>query len=348
MANGSLEQLNIGKPGIGEVDAEARLSRDRTDIEALCAKADHRLRAGDHRAAASFYSAVVGASQALGTPSVAFARLAGHATQMLALLTRTFRDHILSTLDSAGYPAVSRPPRFQEALEMLLGERPRPSTGVEYPQLPKLFYYPGLPHIDFADPSIFPWRSALEGCFSAMRDEAESILAESDAFSPYVTKIAHRPQADSHGLLENPDWSSYYLWANGKPVDEHAARCPSIFHGLTDNVPLFDVAGRSPSAYLSLLRPGAHIPPHTGMLNCRYICHLPLIVPDHCQLRVGRRVAEWQEGKLLAFDDTIEHEAWNRGKRNRLILLFEVWSPDLSEIEKALIRLLLEAVDSYR
>jgi aspartyl/asparaginyl beta-hydroxylase (cupin superfamily) len=47
------------------------------------------------------------------------------------------------------------------------------------------------------------------------------------------------------------------------------------------------------------------------------------------------------------FDDTIEHEAWNRSRDDRIILLFEIWKPELTEAEQGLVTRLLEAVDSY-
>ena len=84
----------------------------------------------------------------------------------------------------------------------------------------------------------------------------------------------------------------------------------------------------------SLLRPGARIAPHTGMYNTRLVCHLPLIVPPGCRFRVGNEVREWQEGKLLIFDDTIEHEAWNDGTEDRVVLIFDIWRPELSEQER--------------
>jgi hypothetical protein len=76
-------------------------------------------------------------------------------------------------------------------------------------------------------------------------------------------------------------------------------------------VPLSRIGSRTPSVFFSRLEPGAKIPPHTGMLNCRLICHLPLIVPAGCWLRVGNERREWREGELLIFDDSIEHEASN-------------------------------------
>ena len=104
---------------------------------------------------------------------------------------------------------------------------------------------------------------------------------------------------------------------------------------------------RSPSVLFSLLRPGAHIPPHTGLTNTRLICHLPLIVPPECALRVGNDTRTPIEGKAWVFDDTMQHEAWNRSDRARVILLFEVWRPELTEEERALVTAMFEAVDAY-
>ena len=62
--------------------------------------------------------------------------------------------------------------------------------------------------------------------------------------------------------------------------------------------PLPRIAGRAPMALFSLLKPGAHIRPHHGLFNFRLICHLPLIVPPGCTLRVGNQERSWSEGKL--------------------------------------------------
>jgi aspartyl/asparaginyl beta-hydroxylase (cupin superfamily) len=115
---------------------------------------------------------------------------------------------------------------------------------------------------------------------------------------------------------------------------------------LTD-VPLIRVGNRTPSVFFSLLRPGAHIPPHRGMLNCRLICHLPLIIPDGCWLRVGNDTRNWEIGKLLIFDDSIEHEAKNDSDQLRIVLIFDIWRPELSEPEKAGISAIFQAIDSF-
>jgi aspartyl/asparaginyl beta-hydroxylase (cupin superfamily) len=148
------------------------------------------------------------------------------------------------------------------------------------------------------------------------------------------------------GMLNNPAWSAYFLWKNGEPVPEHAARCPKTLHALR-NAPLAKVPWRSPSILFSLLQPGTRIPPHNGLINTRLICHLPLIVPGKCVFRVGNDQREWAEGKAWAFDDTIEHEAWNDSDRTRVILLFDVWRPELTDEERSLVVSLFEAIDAH-
>ena len=98
----------------------------------------------------------------------------------------------------------------------------------------------------------------------------------------------------------------------------------------------------------SLLRPGTHIKPHHGFTNARYICHLPLIVPDHCAMRVGAETRPWVEGQACVFDDSIEHEAWNRHPdRLRVVMIFDIWRPELSGEEREMVSALLQAVDSF-
>lgn len=332
------------EPRLEEAAADAFLARNRFDVRALVAKADHRLLAGDHRTAASFYAFAV-KSAARASEASPEAR---HAEEMRDWLGERFRQHILAGLESSGFPEKTWPERFRTALRIMFGERQRDLVCERFPQLPQLFFYPGLPYIDFADPAALPWRKELEARFAGMREEAVALLRDAQGFAPYVARTSDRPHGDVHGLLENPDWSSLYLWSNGGPVRENVARCRRTFDAVTEHAPLCHVGRRAPAVLLSLLKPGAHIPPHNGMLNVRYICHLPLVVPQGCSLRVGERVVEWKEGKLLAFDDTVEHEARNESDRDRLVLIFDIWNPNLTAEEQTLVRTMLEIVDHYR
>jgi hypothetical protein len=130
------------------------------------------------------------------------------------------------------------------------------------------------------------------------------------------------------------------------PRAPRTIRAPRTFAAM-EAIPLCHCAKRTPAVMFSLLRAGARIPAHNGMLNTRLICHLPLIVPPGCALRVGNEVREWELGKTLIFDDSIEHEAWNNSASDRVILLFDIWRPEISLEERAAISAIFAAIDSY-
>jgi aspartate beta-hydroxylase len=58
-------------------------------------------------------------------------------------------------------------------------------------------------------------------------------------------------------------------------------------------------------------------------------------------------VRDWVEGKAWVFDDTIEHEAWNSTGGTRVILLFDIWRPELSGDERQLVANLFESIDAF-
>ncbi len=141
------------------------------------------------------------------------------------------------------------------------------------------------------------------------------------------------PLGGNAALINNADWSILPLCEQGWLTPDAVRRCPRTWEAVLQ-VPLPRISGWGPTVVFSLLKPGARIAAHTGMFNTRLICHLPLIVPPGCRFRVGDEVREWEEGKLLIFDDTIEHEAWNEGTSERVVLIFDVWRPELSERER--------------
>lgn len=348
MTNALSVPPDVASPDCSEREAEQRLAADRFNISALVAKADHRFVAGDHRSASAYYAFAAKCAAARGVSDQRTGEQARRAKMMRDWLGERYRHHIVAGLAAAGFPSDAWPPRFRTALEIMFGNRKRDLVYEQFPQIPNVFFYPGLPSVDFADTSIFSWRTELESHFREMRDEAAVLLADTADFSPYVARTLEHPQGDVHGLLENPSWSSLYLWNNGAPIEENIERCPATYKALAEHVPLVQIDGRAPAVFFSLLKPGAHIPPHTGMLNVRYICHLPLIVPPDCYLRVGERTIHWEEGKIVVFDDTVEHEAKNGSKQDRLVLIFEIWKPDVSEVERLHVRRMLEIVDDYR
>ena len=64
-------------------------------------------------------------------------------------------------------------------------------------------------------------------------------------------------------------------------------------------------------------------------------------------MRVGNETRPWREGELVIFDDTMEHEAWNRSQELRVVLLFDIWRPEITEAERALVAATLESIDRF-
>lgn len=317
------------------------LALEPRNLQALILKADLLAGAGDLRAASAFYRAAVKLAPA---PERLPPQLRGEVQRASGECNRyaaMFESHLQQWLARSGWEGGSESPRFRESLELLFGRRE-----IFFPR-PRYYFFPGLPQIQFYDRALLPWMDGIEAATPAIRAELLEVLrgGESD-FKPYVEGDSGRPYHGQDGMLNNPAWSAFYLWKNGELVAENAARCPQTMRAL-EAVPLTRAPNRSPSVLFSLLRPGAHIPPHNGMVNTRLICHLPLIVPGACSFRVGNETRDWVEGRAWAFDDTVEHEAWNRSDATRVILLFEVWKPELTEAERAQVNAMFEAIDSH-
>jgi aspartyl/asparaginyl beta-hydroxylase (cupin superfamily) len=80
------------------------------------------------------------------------------------------------------------------------------------------------------------------------------------------------------------------------------------------------------------MAPGTHIKPHVGWVRTVYRLHMGLVVPPDCALRVGAETRSWREGECLVFDDTVEHEAWNRSGDTRVVLLLDFLRPGVTSV----------------
>ena len=207
-----------------------------------------------------------------------------------------------------------------------------------FQQQPTGSHFPYLPAIEFFDRSLFPWLDELEKHTDAIREEMFSLWADDDdRFRPYVAYGAGIPLNQWAELNHSLRWSAWFFWENGKRDDANCARCPHTAAAI-EAMPLLDIPDKAPTAMFSILQPRTRIPPHTGTSNTRVTVHLPLIVPPGCRFRVGAETREWREGEAWAFDDTIEHEAWNDSDQPRAILIIDTWNPFLTEAEREVVR----------
>jgi aspartyl/asparaginyl beta-hydroxylase (cupin superfamily) len=214
----------------------------------------------------------------------------------------------------------------------------RAGTRKVYVHQPTAGHFPFLPAFEFFDRALFPWFGELESETAAIREELLSLWAEEDPnFRPYVEYDATMPANQWAELDRSPRWSAWFLWEDGVRNDANCARCPATAAAIA-KVPLIDISAKAPSVMFSVLQPRTRIPPHTGSTNARTTVHLPLVVPEGCGFRVGAETREWREGEAWAFDDTIEHEAWNDSTQVRAILILDVWNPLLTEAEREAVR----------
>jgi aspartate beta-hydroxylase len=231
--------------------------------------------------------------------------------------------------------------RVDKCLDVLTGK-----SRVFTPQ-PTFLHFPQIPAVEFFDTAEFPWLATIEAAAEDIRAELTSVLVSDRAgLEPYIAYADGVPLNQWKELNRSRRWSAYFLWNQSVPQPAHLARCPRTAEALA-RAPQCDVARRGPTAFFSILDAHTHIPPHTGVTNTRLTVHLPLIVPPDCGFRVGSETREWIPGRVLVFDDTIEHEAWNRSDMPRAVLIFDVWNPYLSAAERDLVRAAVEVVGTY-
>ena len=310
-----------------ELELNRFLEADPGSVSWNISKGDWRARAGDDHVACYFYRRALrlAGEQPLSPEEASEVRRVGGALAEAAGRVQTRYD---ARLTQRGLPPQRRTPRIEASLD-LSADRP------DSIQDPTHHYYPGLPRNEFYDPGQFSWAPALEAATSSIREELIALLANStDEMRPFAPNDLGLPMGVNKTLPNKRDWSVLTLCEQGWLTPENVQNCPITWRMLLEHAPVPRVAGWGPNVIFSMLKAGAHIGAHTGMYNSRLICHLPLIVPSGCRFRVGNEVREWEEGKLLIFDDSIEHEAWNDSDEDRVLLIFDIWRPELSEQER--------------
>ena len=208
---------------------------------------------------------------------------------------------------------------------------------------PTNYCYPGLGETEFFDTNQFLWVAELEAAWVEISAEFQALLESQQAhLLPYIQYPKNAPLEQWEALNHNDGWRAAHLLQNGMTNWLNVKNCPTAMR-LLAQLPQPCIVGSGPNAMFSLLAPHTHIPPHTGINNARLVCHLPLIVPEGCWFRVGSQTRQWEPGKLLIFDDTIEHEAMNPSDHLRVVLIFDIWHPALDEQERAGISALIAA-----
>uniref|UniRef100_A0A671K7U0 Aspartyl/asparaginyl beta-hydroxylase-like n=1 Tax=Sinocyclocheilus anshuiensis TaxID=1608454 RepID=A0A671K7U0_9TELE len=163
----------------------------------------------------------------------------------------------------------------------------------------------------------------LERNWLTIRDEALSVLdGTSGQFSP-----------EDENLRETGDWGQFTLWQQGRKVADSCRHVPKTC-GLLERYPEATSCKRGQIKF-SVMQVGTHVWPHTGPTNCRLRMHLGLVIPSKgCRIRCTNQTRSWEEGKVLIFDDSFEHEVWQEAESYRLIFIVDVWHPELTQLQR--------------
>lgn len=322
---------------------EQVLALDRRDLLALIRLAELHERLGEETLAAKQWGAVVALSGNIPNRSPEFDQLIEKGRTYVQAQQRKLGDAIDAGMAGDLKRASDRDRRrMTAASDHWLGRR-----GI-YANHCEGLHYPFLPADEFFDRDHFPWLERLEAATPSILEELKAILGDRKArLEPYISMEAGVPDSKWSALDKSLDWGAFHLWKEGERVDENCDRAPRTTE-LVESLPLCRIPGRAPAAFFSILRAGSHIPPHTGVTNVRSIVHLGLIVPDGCGFRVGGETRQWQSGEAFVFDDTIEHEAWNRSDRDRAVLIIDTWNPHMSEHEREMVCRFYDAADRQR
>lgn len=174
--------------------------------------------------------------------------------------------------------------------------------------------HPSFYNIDEVHPNL----RELDHNYAVIREEVETLLRQR-ANLPRYHDIAPREQYISGTFDADKDWKVFMLRSlTGKP-EANQKRCPrttALLEGIPD---LYQ-------AFFSILDPGKSIPAHCGSYMGY---HLALIVPKNSppSMRVKDQIHVWEEGKSIVFDDSWEHEVYNKSDGMRVVLIVDFYRP---------------------
>ncbi|HET7930434.1 MAG TPA: aspartyl/asparaginyl beta-hydroxylase domain-containing protein [Rhodanobacteraceae bacterium] len=257
---------------------------------------------------------------------------------------RIFMELLQPLRDRYGATSLAR---VEQGLEIYLGDRP-----AHYPdprQYCKFFYVPGLRNTPYYERELFPWYADLEPHVDVIREELRGVLEQPIGVQPFLGTNDNKLLKE-HNLLAgtrgHAEWNSFFFHRHGEIFEQNARRCPRTTEVLA-GLPLVKIREHAPEVLFSILTPGSHILKHHGVTNTRLVTHLPLIIPEDCAISVGGVEHAWQEGRCVTFDDTFEHEAWNRSDKLRAVMILDAWHPDLTEAEREATTLLIGGIGDF-
>jgi len=174
-----------------------------------------------------------------------------------------------------------------------------------------------LPNKSYFAPAEFVWTKSVDAQWKNILNEV--IDARNKPNGMYdICDIS----PEQYKVVDRGEWDFYPLYAYGVPFLDNLASCPK-----TANI--LEVIPYKTTVFFSILKPGTHVKAHRGAYRGYLRYHLGLSVPEpeKCGLKLIDKTYHWKDGESMVFDDTFDHEAWNNGNEDRIILYVDFIRP---------------------
>lgn len=221
--------------------------------------------------------------------------------------------------------------RVEQSINILKGG-PKPADA-DPRQIATSLYFPGISAKPWHEPEDFAWVPIMEAAYAPIKAELLALIEKDLEFNPY-----QHPYTKEQGWK---GWDTFSLYRVNKWNEERCKHCPETVKAINST------PRGLRECMFTKLHPGSHITPHSGGSNAVLTCHLGLVIPPGCEIRVDSEIRGWTEGKCLIFDDSYMHEVWHRGTETRMVILWDIWHPDLTPIEIEVLQLIFPIVDKY-
>jgi hypothetical protein len=232
-------------------------------------------------------------------------------------------EKLLSAVKSH-HPRVDHGRLEENFAAFLRGETRLPPDPLQRPT----FWYKGLTDQPWHDPGNYPAVSVLEANHAAICEDLDRLMKDRLQLQQFrggdPDVMAEYIRGDHSVFYFRDQFASEKEQARMRRNRQLASRTAAVLDGL----PRLGEA-----TFFSIIGPNTHLRPHYGAENLRVFTHLGVIIPGGCAIKVAGREVTWQQGKCIVFDDSYEHESWNRGDAVRTILLVELWHHELNDAE---------------
>ena len=202
-------------------------------------------------------------------------------------------------------------------------------------------YVDGLECKPFWDISQQSWANKLSNKHKTIRRELFSVLSDEEKINEGNNVWAGALTEEAGGYGEG--WSTLVLMNRGMWDEVNCNLFPQTAKAVQNSgIPATEV-------FFASMKPHSDIKLHSDFTNFVLTSHLAVEIPENgdnkCRLSVGDETREWINGEVTLFDTSIMHDAINETDDTRYILMFRVWHPDLTEVEKNALQLIYDCLE---